>query len=113
MSGYIYLASPYSHPDRGVREARFLAACRAAAQLMGAGLRVFCPIAHSHAIEEHGMDARRDGEFWLRQDGPLLAHAAELYVLMLDGWRESKGVQEEIRICELLGKPIRYVPWME
>lgn len=112
MSRYIYLASPYSHPDRAVREARFRAACRAAAQLMDAGQRVFSPIAHSHAIEEHGMGERRPADFWLRQDGPLLCCADELWVLMLDGWRESKGVQEEIRICELLGKPVRYLPWM-
>ncbi len=33
----IYLASPYSHPDVAVREARFHAACRAAAEFMRDG----------------------------------------------------------------------------
>lgn len=30
MSGFIYLASPYTHPDPAVRARRYLAACRAA-----------------------------------------------------------------------------------
>ena len=33
----IYLASPYSHPDPAVRQARWLAACEAAAWIMGQG----------------------------------------------------------------------------
>ena len=28
-------------------------------------------------------------------------------VLMLDGWQESVGVQAEIRIARVLGKPVR------
>jgi len=30
-------------------------------------------------------------------------------VLTLDGWRESMGVAEEIRMAGRLGKPVRYL----
>ena len=46
----IYLASPFSHPDAGVRQQRFEAACRAAAALIRQGKTVFAPIAHSYGI---------------------------------------------------------------
>lgn len=111
LSSYAYLASPYSHPDKKVKEGRYLAACKAAAELMLRGKRVFSPIAHSHPIEVHGMTELMDGTFWMKQDGPLLVHASELIVLMLNGWEESKGVQEEIRICTLINKPISYMEW--
>ena len=112
MSDYSYLASPYSHPDPKVKEERFIVVCKAAAELMQRGKRVFSPIAHSHAIEIYGMNGEvHDGTFWLQQDGPLLYHASEMIVLMLHGWKESKGVQEEIRICQLINKPITYMEW--
>jgi hypothetical protein len=32
-----------------------------------------------------------------------------MLVLMLDGWRDSAGVQAEIRIAQEMGKSVRYV----
>jgi hypothetical protein len=103
----IYLASPYSHPDLTVRERRFHAACRAAAALLRAGHAVFSPIAHSHHLVEHGLPG--DWTFWQQFDRELLARCDEVLVLMLDGWEESVGVREEIRIARELDKPVRYV----
>ncbi len=51
----IYLASPYSHDDPAVRQERFDAACRAAAELVRQGKTVFRPVAHSHAICRYGL----------------------------------------------------------
>jgi hypothetical protein len=51
----IYLASPYSHPDPAVREARFREACRAAAKLMRLGQPAFSPIVHGHPIAVYGL----------------------------------------------------------
>ena len=103
----IYLASPYSHPDAAIREERFRAACQAAAQLMRAGNIVYSPIAHSHPIALHGLPT--DWRFWERHDREHLIRCEELVVLMFDGWRESEGVQAEIRIAGELGKPVRYL----
>jgi hypothetical protein len=102
-----YLASPYSHPAPAVREDRYRDACRAAAALLLAGQPVFSPIAYSHPLVDHGLPG--DWSFWQRYDRELLARCDEVVVLMLDGWQDSVGVREEIRIARELGKPVRYL----
>jgi nucleoside 2-deoxyribosyltransferase len=102
-----YLASPYSNPDPNVREQRYRAACRATAALLRAGLVVFSPIAHSHALVEHGLPAK--WKFWERFDRAYLERCDLLVVLMLEGWKTSVGVQAEIRIARKLGKPVSYL----
>lgn len=106
---YCYLASPYSHPDPDVREERYLQACQAAGALMELGSIVLSPIAHSHPIEKHGIGRVMPGEFWKRQDVPLLRHADELIVLCLDGWEESVGMRWEITMAHSLNIPIQYL----
>ena len=103
----IYLASPFSHPDDGVRHQRFKAACRAAAALIRKGKTVFAPIAHSYAICDYGVPG--DWQFWQRHDRRYLEVCDEVVVLMLDGWRESVGVQAEIAIARELGKPVTFL----
>lgn len=103
----IYLASPYSHPDPAVRQARFDAACRAAAELIRRGYVVFSPIAHSHCIAQHGLPL--NWGYWERHDRRFLAACDELWVLQLDGWEHSRGVQAEIAIAKEMGKPVRFV----
>ena len=103
----IYLAQPYSHPDPAVRERRYEAACRATAALMRAGLIVFSPIAHSHPLTRYGLPG--DWQFWERYDRAHLEVCTCLAVLMLDGWKGSKGVQSEISIARQLGKPVIFI----
>jgi len=90
----IYVASPYSHSDPAIRQARYEAACQATAELLRHGLQAFSPVVHSHALAELGLPG--DWEFWQLIDQDLLTFCDELLVLMLDGWRESRGVNAEI-----------------
>lgn len=101
----IYLASPFSHPDPMVRQARFEAACRAAAELTRQGKTVFAPVVHSYAIAKYGLPD--DWKFWQRHDRRFLEACDEVLVLTLPGWEESVGVQAEIAIARELGKPVR------
>jgi hypothetical protein len=103
----IYLCSPYTHPDLSVRQARFDAACRAAADLIRQGKLILSPIAHSHALCQY--DLPLDWEFWQQVDRRLLETCNEVVVLMLDGWEQSVGVQAEIAIARELGKPVTYL----
>lgn len=112
MSGFIYLASPYSHPDTGIRESRFQAACKAAAALMLIGHNVFSPIAHSHPIDLMFGNIQ-SGAFWKSQDIPILRHASELRVLKLDGWEESSGIKWEIALAQQLHIPVTYMEPVE
>lgn len=109
-----YLAVPYSHPDSKVREARFIAANRAAYRLMQRGDVVFSPISHSHPIEvESGVIG--DHEFWAKQDDAFQDRATHVAVLMIEGWKESRGVQREIQIATETDIPIEYLDhkWAE
>lgn len=109
MSGFVYLASPYSHPVPDMRDYRYVQACKAAAYLMRQGEVVFSPIAHSHPVEKIGLGTVEDGAFWKKQDIPILRHASKLVVLTLDGWAESKGLEWEIATAESLMIPVSYL----
>jgi hypothetical protein len=104
-----YLASPYTPLGEGDdREQRFLAACKAAAKLMLEGRVVFCPIAHSHPIEQF-FPSKGAGPFWERQDAPYLTFCTELVVLCLPGWEKSSGVRHEIEVAQFRKIPISYI----
>lgn len=101
----IYLASPYSHADPEVMEARFEAVCREAAVLMEHGLHVYSPIAHTHPIAVRG-DLPKEWPYWEAYDRVMLAASTEVYVLQLEGWDASKGVSAEIEIAREMGLPV-------
>lgn len=103
----IYLASPYTHPDYRVRQWRFRQACRAAADLLRAGVSVFSPIAHSHPIACCGVPT--NWEFWSKVDREYLTRCDVLAVLTLPGWRESVGVQAEMKLAVELHLPVVFV----
>ena len=103
----IYLASPYWHPCAATRNARFKAACRATVDLMRAGHFVFSPVVHGHPLTVY--DVPGGWEFWRPHDLEHMRRCDEVVVLTLGSWRESLGVQAEIRFANELGKPIRYM----
>lgn len=104
----IYLACPYTSSDVGVRSARVAAVTKVTADLMQAGLMVFSPITHGHAIAEQH-DLPRDWAYWERQCRTMVSRSNEIYVLIIDGWRESVGVGCEIDYAHELGLPVRKI----
>lgn len=104
----IYLAQPYSHPDPCVRQQRYEAGCRAISKLMSRGLHIYGPIQHSHGIAIYG-GLPTDWAFWEAQDRAILSVCKALWVLTLEGWKESKGVQAEIKIAIELELPVKYL----
>jgi len=103
----IYLATPYSDPDPAVREARFHAVNKVAASFMRDGVNVFSPISHGHSIAQDG-DLPIDWEFWQEYCLAMLSYCCALFVLTVPGWRESVGVQAEIKMAEELDIDIFY-----
>ena len=107
---YIYLASPYSHPEATVRQERFVAACKKSAQYAVKGIPVFCPIAHTHHMADYmPEDKRMDFALWMKLDLPLVRMASEVHVLCIDGWRSSRGVTREIEFATQCGIPVKQV----
>lgn len=105
----IYLASAYSHPDPAVREERYKTACFATAKLMATGKFVFSPIAMTHGVCLAGKPEEFQYEYWEKFDRFMIDLADEFWVLMMDGWRESKGIKAELIYATERLKPIRYV----
>lgn len=99
-----YLASPYT----GDELARFEAVCDVAGQLLLAGHHVLSPIAHTHPIAVRG-NLPGNFEWYEAYDYALIDACSELWVVMLDGWRESRGVTHEIAYARKTGKPVRWV----
>jgi hypothetical protein len=108
MSELIYLASPYSHPDKIIEQARFEIVCQVAAKMMAEGKYVLSPIAHTHPIALAGK-LPGNWEYWEGYDRTLIKCCQKLIVVRISGWRESKGVQAEIKIAQELGIPVEYL----
>ena len=100
-----YLAAPYRHPEKSVRDARLEAVSRVASELSEIDRRVFCPLAYAASLLENGFGLK-DDEWWYDYDLGWLSHCAGLIVLMLPGWSESMGVRLEIEAAESWRIPI-------
>lgn len=100
----IYLASPYSHSNQDIRNMRYYDACYATAALMDQGKFVFSPIVNSHPLTNFGLP---DGwDYWQQFDATMIGKCDELIVLKLEGWKQSRGIKNELKIAKFLGKPI-------
>ena len=102
----IYLASPYSHKQLGIRIQRFQLACEVTAKMLIKGHAVFSPIAYGHAM------ARSIGthfEVWAPFNDDMLRKCSEMWVLMIDGWKESRGIAHEVKLATTLDIPVRFL----
>lgn len=104
----IYLASPYSHHTPAIKEQRFQAVLKAAAELMSQGEIVFSPIAHCHPIAViYGVPG--DWHYWEKYDRAFIEACDRFIVLKLDGWEASVGVNAECEFARQIGRIIEYV----
>jgi hypothetical protein len=106
MSELIYLACPFNHMDPSTRERRSHAAGRFASKLMRDGMMIFCPLSHHVSILQYGLPVGWD--YWEKFNTEFLKKCDKLYVLKLEGWKDSVGVQAEIRLARKLNLPIEY-----
>ena len=102
---YIYLASPFSHPDPHEREARVAAIAKITARLIAEGHIVFSPVAYTAEIQKDGDPPAGWYRFTLRQ----LAACTDLWIYKQDGWQDSEGIKKEIAFAMGRGMPITYM----
>lgn len=109
---YTYVACPYSHDDPNVREARYMAAVSYCTQELLKGHVVYSPIAHCHGMQVLFPDKLPTAfEFWRHIDFTMLSKAKYMHVLMLDGWKNSVGVKEEIDFCDKNNIGVMFIEW--
>jgi hypothetical protein len=108
----VYLATPYTHNNPEIKEKRFQIVNEVAGYLINKGEIVFSPISQNHPIAKC-CNLPGDCEYWLEFDKTFLEICCKLYVLTIEGWEESKGVQAEIKIAEENGIEIEYINYEE
>ena len=92
----------YTHPDEVTRNTRVELASIIAAKLMCEGHVVFSPITHGHQVADHLPPAKlHSHEFWMAQCLPMLEDCDWMMVVPLHGWRESRGVAEEMAFAKV------------
>ena len=107
-----YLATPYSDNNPEIMEERFLKVNKVASILISNGEIIFSPISHTHPIKLAG-NLPGTWQFWDEFDRTYLERCYRLYVLMIDGWEKSTGVNAEIKIAKELGLEIIYINYEE
>ena len=105
MSGFKYLASPYSDSDPAVMEQRFLMTEQALNFLLRRKIWTYSPIVHCHALALK-YNLPKDAAYWRDFDRTMIRASSGLILLKLAGWEISKGMAEEIAYAEELGLPI-------
>jgi hypothetical protein len=103
----IYIGSPYSHPDKEIRQKRFELVSKFAADLVSERHIAISPITYGHTLLDF-KDMPTDFEFWNNFCIGLLKKSDYLYILEIEGWKESKGLQEEIKFAKENNIEIKY-----
>lgn len=103
-----FVSSPYSHPEPEVEHQRYLDVCDFTAWLWkDRGLIPVSPIAHWHPIGRRNQ-LPTNAMAWLDWNLCMVERADLLYVLCLDGWRDSLGVSYEVEWARQRELPIYY-----
>jgi len=108
MSEFKYLASPFSSPDPLVEWSRYMEARRAVAGLARLRIWAYSPIVHWFEVARE-FKLPTDAAFWQDANRAMICSSRGVYVLMLPGWKESVGVNQEVALAETMRLPIRYL----
>lgn len=104
-----YFASPYSSKDQAIVEARYLEQQRLVAHLIKEHeLLIINPIEMCHNIgKNYGLPQGYD--FWMKRDRKLISISDAVIVALMPGWKESKGVTDEIAYAKSLRHRVFYI----
>lgn len=107
-AGLYYLAGPYTHENDGIVAHRRLDHLQAEYWLMAQGIDVIAPINSSGSLEQI-WNLPIQYSFWQRRDRKSIRYSDGVIVIMMPGWKESKGVTDEIYYAGLKKKPVYYL----
>ncbi|MDO8610112.1 MAG: DUF1937 family protein [bacterium] len=105
-----YLAVPYFDQNKFIVHERFEKVTKTAGQLLERGYKVYSPITHNHLINEQ-FNLNWKHKDWLDYDFLFLKQCKILFVLKLEGWKESLGVKREIEYAKKLGIKVKYIDY--
>lgn len=110
----IYIASPYTHPEPAVRNARYVAAQAYTHELLTQAIPCFSPIVYGHQFHL-GYGAPQEMDYWQKINEHMLKHSTAVHMLLLPGWEDSAGCRYELALASHLHLDILYVvrPYFE
>lgn len=103
----VYLAAPYSHTDNDVVTHRIAMFAIIDAKLALQGVFTVSPL--SKHFSKQFTNVPLTWEFWQHYAKKLMEKCDALYVIMLDGWETSEGVQAEIKLAKKMSLEIKYL----
>ena len=104
----VYIANPFTHPDKTVEEKRYEWISKLCIDLMNQGVQVFSPIAYGLPLAKFG-ELPTDWGYWHSTCKVFLSRCQRMIVVMFDGWENSEGVQGEIEYANSIGIEIEYL----
>ncbi len=105
----IFVAAPYGNPDLMVVETRVFLIMEYCSKLLSEGKSCISAVVFGHPIVKLNGNVRVDWQGWKELCTTLIISSSQLHVLMLDGWENSIGVQEEIKIAQRLKIKVLYI----
>ena len=107
MKKKIYLAGPYSHIDPEIMKKRAQYLTMGAGELSHYDYLVYSPITHAVPIADMFPEMPHSFEFWKELDFSMIRDwADEVWVLNVQGWDTSVGVEAEINFAWSLAKGV-------
>ncbi len=113
----IYLASPYSYKSRIpgwsylVRQYRNYLITKIAGKLHDQFPEVafILPITQSHEVAKYMKSNSTAFTAWANRDLEFISRCDDVWVVMMPGWKESIGVQAEIKFAKKNKIPVKYI----
>jgi hypothetical protein len=104
-----YLGLPYTDDDPLMEDWRADISDRVAADLFTReGRIIFAPISAWHHIARK-YELPGTFEYWAKFDEEFIKISTKLLIIMLPGWKDSTGVNGEIKLAHKYNIPIEYI----
>lgn len=106
----VYIASPFSHSLLKVMKLRRKRIAQVAAKLHLQFPHAFIlPITQSACMKDWEPTLGESFKYWKDRDLKFISRSDEVWVVMMDGWEESVGVQAEIKYATRNNIPVSYI----
>jgi hypothetical protein len=107
----VYLASPLSHPFKEIEKMRYEDINKVAANLheLYPQVAFILPITQSYKLKEYNTNLGTSFEAWKDRDLEFINRSDELWIVTIDGWKESIGVMAELDFALQYQMPIYFI----
>lgn len=106
----IYLASPYTHNNKGIEFRREHEITYIAALLTKEyQYPMFLPITQSANMKRSLPELGSTFKYWASIDLSAIRHCSEVWVVTMNGWDTSVGVKAEIEFAHTNNKMVYYI----